>query len=324
MKKNPYCPRAPQKLRSHLSTAVLLLGGTALLAGCAGQTPRSLGTLPAIESATLNKVSEHLAEESAKLSAVQDTNQKNIEKRSSAPAPEPIAPKHDPLEDIVVSVNLRNTSLSAVLQVLAEQSKMNMLVDPEVLALDKRASLYLNRVSARELYRNVLEAFDLSGQVEGNTIKIGMYDQRLFNLDFLNTRMDLNITSGGNVFGSMSSSGGASSSGGSGGGDMIRGNVSVTGGSTKQIEPYGEIEANLKRILGTKDGKVEKKDGPAGLAGAADTQGQGSSEHDRRDMGAVYSLNRSSGTLYVNARPSQMRMVEKLVGRYSKVMRRQV
>ncbi|MBZ0105722.1 MAG: pilus (MSHA type) biogenesis protein MshL [Sulfuricella denitrificans] len=298
------------------------------MTGCASPTPRSLGTLPAIEKTTLKKVTEHLAEESAKLSETQDANQKGIEKRFQAPEPEPVAPKHDPLEDIVVTVNLRNTSLSAVLQVLAEQSKMNMLVDPEVLALDRHASLYLNRVSARELFRNVLEAFDLSGQVEGNTIKIGLYEQRLFNLDFLNMRMDMNITSGGNVFGSMSGGGssGGSSGGGSAGGDLIRGNVNVTGGSTKQIEPYSEIEANLKRILGTKEGKVDKKEILAGqVAGAAEAAAQQQSgEHDRREMGAVYSLNRSSGTLYVNARPSQMHMVEKLIGRFAKVMRRQV
>ena len=333
MKKFLYSQRAPQKQRRHTSTAMLLLGGTLLLAGCANQPPRSLGTLPTTEGTTLNKVTEHLAKESAKLSAMQDENQKLIEKNSHVPAPEPIPPKHDPLEDIVVSVNLRNASLSDVLQVLAEQAKMNMLVDPQVLGLNEHASLYLNHVTARELYRQVLEAFDLSGQVEGNTIKIGMYEQRLFNLNFLNSSMDMKINAGGNVFGSVSSGGGGGSSGGGGGGssgggggDSIRGSVSVTGGSTKQVDPYDEIEANIKRILGTKEGQEVKKrrDPAAGLAGVADAEGTSDEQHDRRDMGAVYTLNHSSGTLYVSARPSQVRMVGKLIDRYTEVMHRQV
>lgn len=321
MKTLTNCPRAPHPLRSCLPTVVFLLGGAVFLAGCASQKPRSLGTLPAVESNTLNYATGHLAEESAKLRAVQDEMQKAIEKRAPAPEPQALAPKHDPLEDILVSVNLRKASLSTVLQVLAEQSKMNLLVEPDVLALDKTASLYLKRVSVREFYRNVLEAFDLSAQVEGNTIKIGLYGQRLFNLDFLNTRMDMNIASGGNVFGAMTS-GGSSSSGSAGGGDLIRGNVNVSGGSSKQVEPYSEIEANLKRILGTKEGKL---DTPAGqpLPGAAQAAVRGG-EEDRRELGAVYSLNRSSGTLFVSARPSQIKVVEKLIDQFSSVMRRQV
>ena len=330
MKKFLYSPQAPKKQR-RLSTPMLLLGGSLLLAGCANQPPRSLGTLPTTEGTTLNKVTEHLAAESAKLSAVQDENQKRIEKISHVIAPKPIPPKHDPLEDIVVSVNLRDASLSDVLQVLAEQAKMNMLIDPQVLGLNEHASLYLNHVTARELYRQVLEAFDLSGQIEGNTIKIGLYEQRLFNLDFLNSSMDMKINAGGNVFGSVSSggsggsAGGGSSGGGGGGGDSIRGSVSVTGGSTKQVDPYDEIEANLKRILGNKEGQeVKKKIIPVGLAGLNDAQDTSDEQHDRRDMGAVYTLNHSSGTLYVSARPSQVRMVRKLIDRYTSVMHRQV
>lgn len=334
MKKTLHFQRAPLQQSRQLSAVMLLLCGASLLTGCANEPPHSLATLPKIEGATLDKVSDHLAKESAQLKATQDDNRKNMEQMSLAPAPLPIEPKHDPLEDIVVSVSLHNASLSDVLQVLGEQAKMNMIVDPKVIALDEHASLYLNHVTARELYRQVLEAFDLSGSVEGNTIKIGLYDQRLFNLNFLNTGMNLKIDAGGNVFGSIASGGGASGSGGGstgsgggssgsgGGGDLIRGSVSVTGGSSKQSEPYSEIEENLKRILGSKEGKEIKRKG--GGEFSADMGAQGSSEQDRREMGAVYTLNRSSGTLYVSARPTQMRMVAKLVDRYTKVMRRQV
>ena len=307
MKKIRHCPGGLHVPCSRLFTAALLLGA-ALLAGCAAtsQPPRSLGTLPASDQAALNQLDAHVAEQSAKLAAVNEELRQRIEKKAPPVVPELISPRYDPLEDMLVTVKLQNATLSSILQVLAEQAHMNMLVDPDVLAIDKRASLYLNRVTARELYRHILESFDLSGQINGNTITITQFDERFFNLDFLNSNMSVNITAGGNVFGSSGSSGTSSSSGGSGG-EQIRGNIALSGGSGKQIEPYDQLEANIKRIIS-----------------AADTDAPQAADKDADKRRAVYSINRSSGTLFVRARPSQMRTVEKLTERYKLVLHRQV
>ncbi len=297
MKIFPLFPQR-QALSSRLPRAAFLLGGVALLAGCANTTPRSLGTLPPTDEQTISKLTANLAQESAKLAAARDETRQLIEKRAAQPEPQAIAPRHDPMEDIIVSVKLQNATLSSMLQVFSDQARMNMLVDPEVLAIDKRASFYLNRVTARELYRHILDAFDLSGQVEGNTTKIGMFEERFFNIDFLNSRMSLDVTAGGNVFGA--NTGGTA-------GDQIRGNISLSGGTGKQIESYDQLENNLKQLIGAKEGEAKPSD---------------NKEEDRKRT--VYSLNKSSGTLFVRTRPSQMRMVEKMIDRYKVVLRRQV
>lgn len=297
MKIFPLFPQR-QALSSRLPTAAFLLGGVALLAGCANTTPRSLGTLAPTDEQTISKLTANLAQESAKLAAARDETRQLIEKRAAQPEPQAIAPRHDPMEDIIVSVKLQNATLSSMLQVFSDQARMNMLVDPEVLAIDKRASFYLNRVTARELYRHILDAFDLSGQVEGNTTKIGMFEERFFNIDFLNSRMSLDVTAGGNVFGA--NTGGTA-------GDQIRGNISLSGGTGKQIESYDQLENNLKQLIGAKEGEAKQSD---------------NKEEDRKRT--VYSLNKSSGTLFVRTRPSQMRMVEKMIDRYKVVLRRQV
>ncbi|MFZ6818301.1 pilus (MSHA type) biogenesis protein MshL [Undibacterium sp. Ji22W] len=289
----------------------MAVASASVLVSCASPTPRSLSTLPEVEKQTITKVNQNIAEESAKFSAAQDEMRKLMEKKEVIPMPEPVAPKHDPLNDIVVSVKLQNATLSSILQVFSEQAKMNMLVDPEVLALNRRASLYLNRVTARELYRHILDVFDLSGTVDGNTIKIGMFEEKFYNIDFLNSRMNLDITSGGNVFGSNSGGGGGGGGGSGGGGggggsssDQIRGNISLSGGSGKQVEPYEQLELNLKRMIGTSETNQSDKD-----------------DDVKRN---VYTLNKSSGTLFVRARPAQMKMVDKMIERYKLVMRRQV
>lgn len=309
MKKSPFSllGATPTRRVSGIATALI---GAGLLAACASTTPRSLSTLPAAEKASIKQVNSNLADESAKLLAANEEMRKLMEKKEEVVLPEPVAPQHDPLNDIVVSVKLQNASLSSILQVFSEQAKMNMLVDPEVLAIDKRASLYLSRVTARELYRHILDVFDLAGSVDGNTIKIGTFDEKFFNIDFLNSRMNLDITAGGNVFGSNSGGGGSGSGGGGGSGgssgEQIRGNVSLSGGSGKQVEPYDQLEANLKRMIG----------------GVSAENPQGDKDDDKKRT--VYSLNKNSGTLFVRAHPSQMKMVDKMIDRYKSVMRRQV
>jgi MSHA type pilus biogenesis protein MshL len=318
MKKLPTISPALHALRRSANLA-LVAGSVALLAGCAAGE-RTLASLPPPDATTVPKLTETLARESAQLAAATQAMQTQIEQRLRAPEPQPVAPRHDPLEDIVVSVKLQNASLPALLQVLAQQARLNLLVDPEVVANDKRASLYLNNVSARELYRHIIDAFDVHGTTDGNTIKVGMFEDRFFDIDFLNSRMNVDITAGGNVFGSSGGAGGSSSSGsGSGNGDQIRGNLSLTGGSGKQTEPYDQLDINLKRILNTGDTAA----GGGVAPGASGLNDEVAREEEARKR-PLFTLNRSSGTLFVRARPSQMRTVEKLVERYKAVLHRQV
>ncbi len=288
-------------------SALCAMIGMTLLGACTTPTQRSLENIADTDRRTLQAMTDNLALESAKLAAAREAWLQQIEKRDVAPAPEPVPPQYDPLEDIVVTIKLQNATLPAILHVLSEQSKTNILIDPEVMAIDKRASFYLNRVTARELYRHILETFDLAGTTDGKTIKISLLEERFFNIDFLNSRLNVDISAGGNVFGSTSSAGGA---GGGGGGDVLRSNISVGGGTGKQVEPYDQLEASLKGILSAgQPGQGEKGD-------KADTEG-GTGR-------SSYTLNRSSGTLYVKARPAQVRSIEKLIDRNKTALRRQV
>lgn len=287
-------------------SALCVMIGMTLLCACTTPTQRSLENIADTDRRTLQAMTDNLALESAKLAAAREAWLQQIEKRDVAPVPEAVPPQYDPLEDIVVTIKLQNATLPAILHVLSEQSKTNILIDPEVMAIDKRASFYLNRVTARELYRHILETFDLAGTTDGRTIKISLLEERFFNIDFLNSRLNVDISAGGNVFGSTSSAGGA----GGGGGDVLRSNISVGGGTGKQVEPYDQLEASLKGILSAgQPGQGEKGD----KADADGGTGRGS-----------YALNRSSGTLYVKARPAQVRSIEKLIDRNKTALRRQV
>lgn len=288
--------------------AAWLLGGLVMLGGCAAPAQRTVPLVSEADKTALKALTDNLVQESAKLAAAKQAWQQQIEKSEPAPAIEAVTPAHDPLEDIVVTIKLQNATLPAILHVLSEQSKTNILIDPEVMAIDRRATLYLNRVTAKEFYRHVLDTFDIAGTSDGRTIKISTHEERFFNLDFLNSLLNVDISAGGNVFGSTSSTGGG---GGSGGSDLLRSNISVGGGTGKQVEPYDQIETSLKGILANgQPGQTESKERGDGARPA--TGGTG------------YTLNRSSGTLYVKAKPSQMKSIEKLIERNRNALRRQV
>lgn len=292
-------------LRStRLLTAVC---ATAWLAGCATNgTPRSVASLPKAELETVRRMREEVVAESKKLSAVQDALQAEIATQKVAVELPVVAPVLDPLEAKMINVSMMHASVNQLLAAVADQAGLNLVVEPAVLALDKRADMYLKKISLRETINEVMRAFDLAAEIKGNTLRVNLMDERMFTLDLLNTTMSLDVASGGNVFG-------ANTAGGSGGSSSaLRGNAVLAGNIGSKTDPYEQVELAIKRILGDADNKKAQADKTSAAEDASDKPS------------AVYSLNRISGSLYVRARPSQIRSIEKMIERTQKILRRQV
>ncbi|WP_286758053.1 pilus (MSHA type) biogenesis protein MshL [Ralstonia sp. RL] len=278
------------------------LCATVCLAGCAATgTPRSVDSLPKVEYEAVRRMSENVLAESKKLSAAHDTLQKELSAPRQPVALPLVAPALDPLEAKTINVSMMGASVGQLLAAVADQAGLNLVVEPAVLALDKRADMYLKKVSLREAFNEVMRAFDLAGEIKGNTLRVNLMDERVFALDLLNTAMSLDVSSGGNVFGANNSSNGSS--------NALRGNVTLSGNNGSKVDPYEQIELGVRRILGEADDA--KKPAPA-------------MDDTARDKRAAYSLNRTSGSLYVMARPSQIRSIEKMLDRTQKILRRQV
>lgn len=297
--------RAPASWRGGLTGLAI----ASLLGGCAtGSMPRSAATLDPPDHRALDRSSETIVEDSRKLA---ENQQRLIDQlqRSAAATRElpPVAPVYDPLEDRVVTINMYDTEVGHLLWALADQLGMNLIVDPQALAQPQRASLYLKNVTAREVYNHILRIFDLHGETRGGALVVGLMEERVFDLDLLNTTMSIDVSSGGNVFGS---SGGGDSGGGSGGGgsgNQLRGNFMLSGNSSKQVDPYEQVEQAVGRILGVEGEK---------------SAARGESQDDKTRT--TFALNHMTGSLYVRARPTQVASIEKVVERVQSVMRRQV
>ena len=279
---------------SALSLAVLVAIST-LGAGCS-TVPRSVASLPATEPVALQQLTASVAQESAKLAEENARLRSEIERIQPAAAPiAALAPVYDPLENRVVTINMNDANINALLWALAEQLGMNLIIDPSVQARDQRASLFLKNVTAREVYNHILTAFDLHGETRGGALVVSPMQERVFQVDTLNSTTSLEMSTGGDVFGAGSSA--------AGGGDSLRGKLILDGSVGKENAPYEQLSATIEGIL--------KED--TGMRG-----GQAAREAAR------FSLDPMTGTLFVRARPSQVRAVAEVIERNQRILGRQV
>lgn len=292
---------AASQLIRHTPRLLTAAMGSLMLASCANMPPRSIQDLPPTEHKALEKTGAALVEESAKLADQQDKRREQIERAAAASAPvAPIAPTYDPLENSVVSLSMYDADVGQLLWALADELKMNLIVDPKVLAQKQRSSLHLRNVTAREVYNHILLAFDLHGELRGGSLVVSQMSERIFNVDLLNSATSLELSAGGDVFG-------AGMAGGEGGGQSLKGDLSISGQMGKDSDPYKQLDAALKIIL------AEEKE-----TASADPNGPPAPEAAR------FNLDPGSGTLFVRARPSQVRAVENLIEHSKKKLRRQV
>ena len=316
-------PHTRLRSASRLGRSVLVIGlATLLTAGCANMLPRnSTKNVGAVDHDTLPKVADNVAGQSAMLAETGDKLREQIEHTPSLAALPPVQPVYDPLENKVVTVRMYDASVSSLLWAMADQLGMNLILDPAVQGMQQRATLNLTNVTAREVFDHILQAFDLHGEVNGRTLFVNMIEEKVYKLGFLDTHMNVDINDGGNVFGAnqggqSGAQGGQGSGQGGGGSDgtnALRSNFSLSGGMTSQQGLYQQVDESLKIMLGD----------PAQARGSRGSDGK-DTDRSGRSAGSVYSLNPTTGTLFVRARPSEVRSIDKMVSQLALVMDRQV
>jgi general secretion pathway protein D len=175
----------------------------------------------------------------------------------------------------------------------------------------------LKNVTTRELYNHILETFDLRGEIRNGALRIDLYEERIFSAGFLNTNLSVNLASGGDVFGSNVSADDSAS----GSANTLRADFGISGNTPKQIDTYEELENAVKNILGLAEGRVPT---PPSARNPSAAGGAGQSGVAAESSPVRYSLNRTSGALYVKARPSQVRAIQRLIDLNKAILRRQL
>lgn len=329
--------RLGQPLRATRSalSAGSLIAVALWLSGCAHSPPRSVEGLQAPDNVAAERLREQMAQESARLLEHQQRLQQDLNKPAPKPVIQPVAPVFDPLEGKLINVGMSKASISQILAAFADAGKLNLIVDPAVIRGGQLADMYLRQVTLREGFNEVMRTYDVAGEFRGNTLRVNLTEDKFFNLSFLNAKSALQMSSGGNVFGA--STGGNSSS------NAQQGNLTMSAGGGAATDPYSELESALKAVLGeSAQARGGQQQGqlpqggfvPPGQPGASQSAGASFSNPGAAaatlavppTMGddTGFTLNKMTGTLYVKARPSKMRAVEKLIDHVQKTLGKQV
>ncbi len=318
------------KIISINSPIAVLMASTFMLSSCATNKPswENAKEIEKINEESLALITQRTALESQKLYQQQQdliARIENVAKREKAL--EPVAPRFDPLESVNVTINADDADSQFVLQALAKQAGMNLLMSPNLSHLERKISLHLEDVSASLVFERLMNMLDLHGEIKGNILVIKPFEERLFHVNFLQDIATIDFSTGGDVFGSGSSGGGSGGSGGGGGsssgggsGNNLRANFTLNGKSANNNDPYEQMENMLERLIGTKPSNKKQSQNKPGLLGVNEFKEIATPIYNE----PKYSLNKVTGTLYVNARPSQIEAVSRIINSYEDVMGRQV
>jgi len=324
-----------------------------ILSGCSNGPPRSASSLPAPDTAAADQMRENAVAEAKRLLEHQQLLLADLNRPAPAPVIAPMAPVFDPLEGKLINVAMSKASISQILGAFADAGNLNLIVDPNVLRGGQLADMYLRQVTLREGFNEVMRTYDVAGEFRGNTLRVSLTEEKFFSLNFLNTKSSIQMGSGGNVFGSSNGGGGGSSGGGgggsSGGSGAQQGSLTMSGSGGSSADPYADVASALKALLedDAKDRLEQQQQGanvqapgyspstPSAWTGTPAPNGTGAA-NVARGPGALgpsvttikeeggFTLNSQTGTLYVKARPSKMRTVEKMLAQIHKVLGKQV
>lgn len=311
-----------------------------MLVGCANQPPRSAASLPEPDTVAADKMRENAVQEAKRLLVHQQKLLSDLNQAAPAPVIAPIAPVFDPLEGKLVNVAMSKASISQILSAFADAGNLNLIVDPDVLKGGQLADMYLRQVTLREGFNEVMRTYDVAGEFRGNTLRVTLTEEKFFALNFLNSKSNIQMGSGGNVFGSSNSGGGGNSGGGSSGGGSgaQQGSLTMSGSGGSNSDPYMDLENALKSVLGERSNErfeLPPQSYPSAPGGSAASIWTGGANTERAPMtpraplatmgeDSGFTLNKMTGTLYVKARPSKMRAVEKMIAMVHKVLSKQV
>ncbi len=214
----------------------------------------------------------------------------NLE-RESGPKPldlEPELPVFNPLEENRISISVRDESLHDVLFIVARNAGLNIVIDPEI-QLENRVTISFEDATSSAVVETLLDAYDLAWEVRGNVLYVRRFEERDFALEFMNTKAEVSIDSGGDIFGSASAEGGSND---------LSGNFKVSSSMGKGIEGgslYDFLQKNVESLL---------------------KSGQGES--------GTYVLDPVAGHLHVRTSPKRMKAVSGLVNMMRSKLSRQV
>jgi len=232
---------------------------------------------------------------------------KALKKSRLMPPPPPVIEKtfkeFDPLENVFISMDAVNESLSAILYMVATESGLNLIISPDIDA-GRPFTLTVSEMPARDVLDIVAENGGFYYEVNGSALAIKSMVTKSFKLPYVRMKSTQRSEIGGDVFGSSDSN--------------LKGDYSLA------YEHEPEKSDVLEQVIRGVDRIVF----PEGNRTVSSKKGSDSASDkllNGKYIGKTgYVFNYFTGTLKVTASPAKMREVEGYIKDIKRELSKQV
>lgn len=282
----PLHSSAAKLLMKNLSQATTIGVCVALLLSGCSALPSSQNEVLG-RKIDLGPMHSAIVDGSARMFEGQHLLREQVEQKREIPLPAaPAAP--DPLQAKKISMSMQDARIGQLLWVLAGEFGLSLSIQPSVLSMTQVANLHLQNVTGREALNLILEVFDVDGQLaDGRILRVSQQQEKVFSLDALTGKSFIDLSVGGDLFGSGSSKGSQS----------LKDALTLGGEFGERGDGFEQLTKTVEALLSDNGTGREK---------------------------ARFGLDRSGGMLYVKASPSRIAAVEALLSKGMKYRQRQV
>lgn len=221
------------------------------------------------------------------------------------PPPPVIKPeirKEDPLENVKVTINAVQGSLSSILYMIASDAGLNLVISPEI-DVKRKFTINVTDMPARDALDMIADNAGVSYSISGTSLKVAGYVTKTFKFPYVRMNTDQKSEIGGDVFGST--------------GTSLSGDYTLKYENPKQInDVQSQIIYGLKAILfpETETGQGARKIRTTSKSSTGTSGNSSSSEDYLENSGYFqgsegYLFNRFTGILKVTTTPSKMKVV---------------
>lgn len=232
------------------------------------------------------KVRDIVAQESSSLKKYKEERDKVIDLSSQKKIDlSPVVPDFNPLDKIIIrSLTVDDGDVSMVLKALAVETNTNLLLHPEISKSQDKITVNFSNIRAGLVFKEIMNATDLHGIVQGNLMRIRPYQEKIFSLDFIETNTEATFDMGGDVLGGNVSTNGQESNG-------LTGQFNIKGKGAVDGNPYDALVKVIDKM---------------------------------KSVNGRYALNRISGSLYIKDKPSVIKNISYMMENLKKMMSRQI
>ena len=256
------------------------------LASCSSTLPSSPKDILSKE-VPLDAMQSAVVEGAERLFDEQEALRLKLEKKVP-PRDVPVPLVTDPLGTKKISLSMQDARIGQLLWVLAGEFDLSLSIQPSVLAMTQVANLHLQQVTGREALDHILAVFDVDGQLSaGKILTVNQQREKVFYLDALTGKSFIDVSVGGDLFGS----------GGAKGASNLRDAITLGGEFGERVDGFEQLLKTVESVLGESAPGREK---------------------------ARFGLDRMGGTLFVRASPSRVAAVQMLLEKGSEFRQRQV